>query len=514
MIHLLLLAAALSAEARQAAPDRLKAALEAVMDGPDYAHAHWGALVVDRDSGRTVYERNADKLFAPASVTKLFSTAAALRTFGADHRFRTPVYALGPITPEGVLRGDLLLVASGDPTLGGRTTAEGRIAFKDSDHIYANGNETGELTEPDPLAGLRALAAQVREAGVRQVDGDVLIDDRLFDKAEGTGSGPWRLTPIMLNDNLIDVVATPGKPGEPARVEWRPETSAWRVDAQVRTVAAGGATRVWIDAPAPGRLALRGTIAADRKPLLRVHEVEDAASFARACFIEALRREGIRVDASPGDAHPVGKLPPPAAAGDRRRVAELVSPPFSENLRLILKVSHNLHASTLPLLAAARNGGRTLEEGMRLQGEALRKLGVEVEAISFGGGAGGARADAVTPRATVQLLRGLAADPGFALFEESLPVLGVDGTLASAVTADSPARGKARAKTGTLFWEDSMNGRFLVTSKALAGTLTTARERRLLFALFVNGTHVRRAADTAREGKTLGRLCEILHESE
>src|SRR5205085_4465188 len=99
--------------------------------------ARWGLLVVDAATGQTLYERDADRLFMPASVTKLYSCAAALAAFGPDHRFQTPVYRRGELS-DGRLRGDLILVAQGDLTLGGRTTADGKMAFKDRDPIYAN----------------------------------------------------------------------------------------------------------------------------------------------------------------------------------------------------------------------------------------------------------------------------------------------------------------------------------------------------------------------------------------
>ena len=99
----------------------LAAKVDAVIDGPDYKHAHWGLLIADAKTGEPVYERNPDKLFTPASTTKLFSCAAALLTYGPDHRFDTPVHRRGDVDKAGVLRGDLMLVASGDPSFGGRT---------------------------------------------------------------------------------------------------------------------------------------------------------------------------------------------------------------------------------------------------------------------------------------------------------------------------------------------------------------------------------------------------------
>src|SRR5205085_3836603 len=95
------------------------------------------------------------------------------------------------------------------------------------------------LTAPDPLAGLNELARQVAQAGIKRIQGDVLIDDRLFDKESGTGSGPRRLTPILVNDNLIDFTITPTEPGKPAIITWRPQTALVQVDAKLETVARG-----------------------------------------------------------------------------------------------------------------------------------------------------------------------------------------------------------------------------------------------------------------------------------
>ncbi len=498
-----------SGRSEEKSAGRFSTALEAVINGPDYKHAHWGILFVDLESGETVYELNRHKLFVPASTTKLFSVASALDHFGADYRFQTPVVRRGNLKENGELDGDLVLIASGDLSMGGRGP---HISFTNGDHTYANGNTTATLTEPDPLAGLNELARQIAAAGLKRVRGDVLIDDRLFDKAEGTGSGPSRLTPIMINDNLLDLVLTPTKEGSLAEVKVRPETAAYQIDCKVDTVATGQPIRVRITTPSPSRVVLRGQMPEGHKPLLRVVEVEDAASFARSLFVEALQRAGVRVDASPLASNRPERLPPREECGRLPRLALLTSPPFGESAKLILKVSHNLHASTLPLLVAAKRGKRTLEEGLRLQHDFLAKAGVDVETISFGGGAGGSRADYTTPHATVQLLRHMATRSDAAVYEAALPILGVDGTLHDVVKADSPARGKVRAKTGTLFWQNTMNDRVLLTGKALAGYLTTARGRKLAFAMFVNGTHLQRAADTSREGKVLGKLCEIVYE--
>jgi PBP4 family serine-type D-alanyl-D-alanine carboxypeptidase len=494
--------------------EKLRTEIEALINGPDYKHAHWGILVADLESSRILYEFNADKLFTPASTTKLYTVATALDALGANYHFETPVVRRGDVNENGTLTGDLILVASGDLSMGGRTTADGKIAFTNHDHTYANGDDKAELTQPDPRAGLNELAKQVAAAGIKRVRGDVLIDDRLFEKAEGTGSGPGRLTPIMINDNLMDFTITPTEVGKPATVTWRPECASHAIDSQVDTVAKGEPIRLEILNPSAGRIVFRGQISAEHKPLVRVMEVDDAANHARTLFIEALNRAGVTVDASPFLSNKPEKLPDREAVAKLTPVARLISPQFSESAKLILKVSHNLHASTLPLIVAAKNKKRTLDEGLRLQHDFLKRAGVDVETISFGGGAGGSRADCTTPRATVQLLRYMTTRPDFAQYEAALPILGIDGTLAEVVKEDSPARGKVHAKTGTFFWKNAMNDRFLLNSKALAGYIDSSHGRKLAFAIFVNNTHFQKATDTVREGKMLGKLAEIVYVNE
>src|SRR5262249_51893398 len=172
--------------------------------------------------------------------------SAALCALGPGFKFETPVYRRGPLS-DGRLDGDLILVASGDLTLGGRTDKDGRLAFKDHDHTYANANNKAALTDTDPLAGLKSLARQVKQAGVRAAPGGGPTTARLFDQAQGSGSGPDVVTPVLVNDNVIDVLITPGaKAGDPATVRTRPETSFFQVDARVETVSRGRRTRTII----------------------------------------------------------------------------------------------------------------------------------------------------------------------------------------------------------------------------------------------------------------------------
>jgi len=494
------------------AQENLAGRIGAVMRRPEYKQAHWGLLVIDAKTGKTVYEHNPDMLFTPASTTKLYTCASMLAAFGPDHKFQTPVYRRGDVN-DGTLRGDLILVATGDFTLGGRTDGKGTMAFVDNDHTYADAISTKHhITETDPLAGLKALARQVRQAGIRTVTGDVLIDDRLFPAALGTGSGPGLLTPMIVNDNVVDLIVTPGaSPGQPASVKCRPETSLVQMDAQVETTGKGTSPFIEVRSAGPQRFSVRGRIATDSKPLVRIWPVDEPPLFARALFIECLRAEGIDVRAS-ALRRPTVELPQRDGIANLPRVAQFTSPPLSEAVKVCLKVSHNLYASTMPLLIAAKNNESTIAEGLRWQRRLLKELDVPVETISFAGGAGGANADCTTPRATVALIQGMRKRKEYAAWHAGFPVLGVDGTLAESVEKDSPARGKVFAKTGTITWHDAMNNRSLLRSKALAGTMTTASGTELTFAMFVNDVPLKASITSTREGKTLGHICELIFE--
>lgn len=493
------------------ADDPLAKKLEAVMDAPEFKRSHWGVLFVDAKTGETIYERSADKLFTLASVSKVFSAGAALCEFGADFKFETPVYARGPVQ-KGVLRGDLILRAQGDPSFGSRNTKDaGKLVFTDVDHSYANSGPAALADGTNPLAAFEALAEQVKAAGVTEVTGDVLVDDRLFARTRSAGSGPEVLSAVTVNDNIIDVVITPGaKAGEPAKVTHRPQTATLNVDAEVGTSDAIAPAAVMLNQLGPGQFTVRGSVPANGKVVVRGLPIDDPAGFARSVFIEALRKAGVKVAAAV--ARP-GNAPPPTAVeyAQMKPVAAFTSAPFGELLKVTLKTSNNLYGTALPCLMAASHGKQTQEDGLKVQRKHLKELGVDVDGVSLTSGSGGNGTDLATPRATVQLLAGLRKRDDWPAFRGWLPSLGVDGTLSKAVDKESAAVGKVSAKTGTYVWFDTLNGRPLLKSKSLAGAMTTQSGREVLFAVFVTDVPLEAMGSADKVGRVLARLCEVVH---
>ncbi len=143
----------------QSTPKKLNEQIASVINAKEYSSSSWGIAVADAATGEMIYELNPDKLFVPGSVTKLFSGAAALVAFGAEHRFVTPIHRRGEVNAEGVLYGDLILRASGDPDLSGRTNAQGHLEFTNHDHTYAglyvSQGMSAELTKTDALFAAR-----------------------------------------------------------------------------------------------------------------------------------------------------------------------------------------------------------------------------------------------------------------------------------------------------------------------------------------------------------------------
>ena len=462
-----------------------------IIDSPEFAHTTWGLLVVDMETGQQVYASlNPALMFDPASTTKLFTVAAAMDTLGADHRFRTPVYRRGEVGPAGQLDGDLTLEACGDLTMGGRRSPDGlHIEYTDYDHTDANALGIGVLTEANPLAGLDDLARQVLSSGIQAVTGDVIIDDRLFGPGRSVNPDEeYVITPIVINDNLIDLSIIPTHPGSLAEVQWRPQTAAYTVINQIITAGASEETSIEIESPSPGTVLAKGQVAVGAADVVRTYQVEDPASFARTLFIEALNRVGVTVNSSKLSKNPSQNLPDTGDHTGMQQVALLESLPFSEYAKLILKVSHNLGADTLLYLIATHEGGKTMTEGLQIESAFLQRIGVDLDGVVLRDGQGSTGSNFLCPEAVIRLLHYMSTRDDFQAYRDALPIMGVDGSLAHLLGPESPIVGKVEAKTGTHIGIDEANSRILLLSRALGGYMTASSGRELAFALYLNNT--------------------------
>ena len=231
--------------------------------------------------GKSPYQsHDAGKLFVPASTTKLFSSCRTL-VLGPDYRFKTPVLKRDSLEEQGTLKGDLILVASGDPTLGGRTTSTGEIAgISDADHTYES---QAILTNPDPLAGLEGVG----DAGGGRI-GDTIRRGRhhcrhpaLFESGESTGSGPHRVIRSwsMITSSISSF--------EPPTLATRPKShrdavsARIHVDASVVTVSSERKDSISVHHDHSGEIIVRGEIECRKKRKLSSRKFESLKSMIR-----------------------------------------------------------------------------------------------------------------------------------------------------------------------------------------------------------------------------------------
>lgn len=455
-------------------------AARAVMDKPVYANASWQIHVEDLETGDVIVDHNGDAMAEPGSFVKTYSAGAAWLEFGPDSTVTTPVKQSGEIV-SGTLDGDLILVGQGDLTMGGRTKDDGTVDFANLDHNDANPIPGAELTPEDPLAGLDELAAQVKAAGIDAVGGDVVIDDRLF--AGTLAKQP--ITPTIINQNILDILITPGEEGAPATGELTPAVAPWQLTVDVETVEAGGTTSLADPVlTGDGRLSITGTIAADADPTLKVYVLTDTATFARTAFIEALGRAGVAVSADPTAANPDGALPAEADVEALPVVAELESLPLAEEATYVMKISYNRGAQTFICRLAVANGSKDCDDGMGAAGQIWRDAGLDTLGASLIDGSG-LEGNLITAKNAAEVQRIMAEGPDAERWRDTLPILGVDGSLAT-VQTDSESAGKVFAKTGTLVGIDTFNRRARLSTKTLGGVIEAESGRTLLFTIIVN----------------------------
>lgn len=513
-------AAAFTVAAVPAHTQALDPRISAIMNGPRYRSATWSLLAVDLDNGKTIAQLNSDRLSFTGSVRKLFSVSTALETLGAEHRFKTPVYRCGTIS-SGILAGDLILVGSGDLTFGGRLTRSGGIEYTSFDHNDANNLGTAILTPQDPLLALDTMARAVRASGISRVRGDVIVDDRLFQPYR-VPNGNLLITPILVNENMVDFSLAPTSIGSPASLTWRPKTDAFTVKSSVTTVKRGSPADVTLSngglaecswpAPCIGRVS--GSLPAGyTAPLsggstfVRTFRIEDPASFARIAFIQALKRAGVRVDAPATAPNAESKLPPFGLYRASARVASFTSPPYAQDARLILKVSLNLGANLSLSLAGVAHGERTITGALRSERAFLQsRFGIAPGSFDFPTNGSGSPDSRATAQAVVKLLSAMSQTRDAAILRTALPVLGVDGSLADTGTS-LPARGHVFAKTGTTVDQTGLK------AQVLAGYIVTKTGRHLAFALFVNNVGPLKAfTDITHVFEDEARITNVLYE--
>lgn len=494
---------------------RLTERLAPILDRPEFRHAAWGIEFYSLDDDRPVFTLNPQQLFSAASTTKLLTVGSALTLLGPDHRFHTRVYRTGPVNAQGTLTGDLVLVGNGDLNLSGRIQPGDTLGFTNEDHAYDADPNTAAVPG-DPLLVIRQLAGQVAAHGIRRVNGRVLVDVSLFPEGQrelGTGVV---MSPIVVNDNLVDVTIGAGSSvGAPTTISASPASSYVKFVNRSTTSAAGTTPQItWssdvTDPDGSHTVTISGRFPAGKRAILYSYAVPEPSRFAEVVFVQALKERGVAATLPPAAAQRAFTSRTAAYVPDNV-VAEHVSPRFAEEAKVTLKVSQNLHASTMPMiLKATLARDDTSKTGFDLERGVLERAGLDLGGAQQTDGAGG---DArFSPDFMVHYLAYMARQKNFPVFQRALPILGRDGTLWN-IQTDAPAAGHVFAKTGTLAGYDALNRKMLVTAKGLGGYMTTPSGRRYALSVYVNNVAVPLDQDaiTRIAGQALGEVVSVAY---
>jgi D-alanyl-D-alanine carboxypeptidase/D-alanyl-D-alanine-endopeptidase (penicillin-binding protein 4) len=449
-----------------AAPKKLKkkpdlaAQIQAIVTQPPLASAEWGIDAVDMESGKVIYSVNSDHLFLPASNAKLLTTSAAMALAGPDYRFLTTLETSGTLDPDGHLKGDLVIVGRGDPNISGRVMPYQLKTERLSPHTQI----------------LDDLANQVAQKGVKTVEGDLIGDDTFYAPeryAEGWAQDDLQwidgaaISALSFNDNVLFVKVQPGlQPGDKAVITTDPPSSYYEFDNRVVTSAVGVPRKVGVHRdPGSYKVLLWGSLPLNDAGLNEALTVEDPAEFTAQTFRALLEARGITVTGKVRARHgeraqffdqPAPPLPPTAIPP--QVLAQHISLPLLEDVRVTNKTSQNLHAELdLRLIGRLKGNGGSFEAGSAALKQFLLQAGLSADEFYLLDGSGLSRRDLITPAAMVQLLLYDSRQPWGAALEQTLPVAGVDGSLADRFT-NTAAGGLIHAKTGTLSHVNSLSG--------------------------------------------------------
>ena len=483
----------LSAQPADDARAQLERAIDDVLDAEPLANGWWGVMVVDVETGEVLYRRHAERSFVPASNTKLYTTAAALDQLGPGYRYRTEVFIDGPVV-DGVLEGNVIVRGSGDPAIGGRFNGGDRTAV------------------------FRAWADSLRALGITRINGDLIGDDDIFDDTPLGYGWSWddepywyaaEISGLSFNDNNIDFAIEARSEGQPARVSWEPfGTDYVRVINRTLTTSADSSLdEGYARARGTNTIELSSRVPEGRTDFESLTMTNPTRFFVHV-LREALVQAGLAVEGRPVDVDDLS-IKPDYAPDRYRRLAVHTSVPLADIVEVINKRSQNLYAEqVLRTLATERPLDEeelepgSAEMGLEAAMATFVKAGIDTSRIQLVDGSGLSRMNLVTPAMTMALLRYMWHHPDASVrqaFVDSMPIGGQDGTLQFRFRRGS-ARGKVRAKTGTL---SNVN--------SLSGYVPSAQGSLLAFVLMGNHHTVKGEVVRAAQDRGVNLLAEYQH---
>jgi serine-type D-Ala-D-Ala carboxypeptidase/endopeptidase (penicillin-binding protein 4) len=421
--------------------NELQRNINTILAAPALARGTWGVVVKSLSNDETLFALNTHKLMMPASAQKVLTLAVAADQLGWEFTYKTTVLTLGTVD-NGVLKGDLVVVGSGDPT------------FDDWDGFAS--------------ARFAEWAAALKRLGIQKISGRVIGDDNAFDD-EGLGAGwAWDdlaasyatgVGALQFNQNTAQLVITPSAAGQAAHVQVTPEAA--HLSVLNRTTTGDGAPLSVRPIPHSSTIELDGAIGASSGRVLRNVSVPNATLYFANAVRDGLTRNGVEVV---GPAVDIDDLDTPLDRTAASTDAETVSKRLTDIGTTMMKMSQNLYAETLlKTVGLKASGVGSTAAGRAVLDSTLANWGVAAGEALEVDGSGLSRYNLVTPDALAIVLRHVYQDERLRdPFISTLPRAGMDGTLGDRMKG-TPAADNVRAKTGSFS-----------NARSVAGYLRTA----------------------------------------
>ncbi|MGD9489345.1 MAG: D-alanyl-D-alanine carboxypeptidase/D-alanyl-D-alanine-endopeptidase [Calditrichaceae bacterium] len=452
----------------------LQSQIDYLLSDPAISDALVAVYIESLDDGKVVFRQNEHKLFIPASNMKLYTTAAALVNLSPDYRFRTEFYTNSPVN-DGHLEGDLVIKGYGDPAISGR------------------------FFENDILAVFRLWADSLKSLGIRHIDGNIVGDDSYFSE-DFLGKGwNWDDEPfqysaqtgaLSLNNNCVDISVAPGDSVlHPVKIWIAPDSGYVKIVNRAATISRDSLSSLKIGRErAENVIVITGGLPMGSDEVKQAVTIEQPASFFLHSFSKILNEKNILFNGNI-------ETGVTGVTDSHSLLFSYESPPLIDIINEINKNSNNFYAEQLLRVMGAefRKKG-SAEKGIDFVNEWVASIGIEPAGLLMYDGSGLSRLNLISPYSTATLLRHMYYDKNFALFYNSLPVAGVDGTLKKRMKGTA-AEGNARAKTG-----------FVSHTRNLAGYINDSTEKPYLFVIMVNNYHV----STSYVNQLQDRICVLL----
>jgi len=399
--------------------------LEQMIEKSKFPVSNFGLYIAGGEGEpKVIFQKNADKKMIPASITKLVTAAAAISQFPPGTKFKTSLWSTAAVE-NGNLKGDLILRGGGDP---------------------------GFVSET-----MWYLVNVLTRSGLKTIDGDLIIDDTLFDKLRYDPSRQKERVDraydaptgaMSFNWNSVNIFVRPGKKsGEPAVVFADPENQYIQLRTRVETTGVGGKTAVNVDrdedSKGPGDLVVvSGKIALDSKEVVVYKNITQPDLWAGYNLRSFLQQRGIEVK---------GAIKAGVTPGNAKLMAEAEGKPIQDILADMNKFSNNYIAEMLTKnMAAAQNPPGSIDKGMKILRDYLEKIGVPGSQYELSNPSGLTRDNKMTAQALWRVLNDMRSQFRYQPeFVTSLPIAGIDGTLKNRMK-NSPGERWVRAKTGFL----------------------------------------------------------------